>query len=75
MVIQSDLLYALPTRMTVPLAMFDADLKDPTGLNPITEVRGKRLLALAHYAAPLPAKLLRRPLTMWPHNRANWFRR
>jgi len=30
-VIQSDLLDAFPTRMTVPLAMFDADIKDPTG--------------------------------------------
>jgi len=61
-VIQSDLLDALPTRMTVPLAMFDADIKVPTGLCPVIEVRGKRLVALAHYAAPLPARLLRRPL-------------
>ena len=34
-VIQSDLLDALPTRMTVPLAVFDADIKVPTALGPV----------------------------------------
>jgi hypothetical protein len=35
-------------------------LKVPTMLCPVIVVKGKRLHALAHYAAPLPAKLLRR---------------
>jgi toxin CcdB len=59
-VIQSDLLDALATRMVMPLAAFDAAAKVPVALCPVITVKGKRLHALAHYAAPLPAKLLRR---------------
>ena len=59
-VIQSDLLDALPTRLTLPLAEPDATVKVPTMLCPVIMVKGKRFHALAHYAAPLPAKLLRR---------------
>lgn len=58
MVIQSDLLDALATRLTVPLAAIHA----PAILCPIINVKGQSLHALAHYAAPLPAKLLRRPV-------------
>ncbi len=61
-VIQSDLLDALATRMTMPLAVFDSSSKVPTALCPVITVKGKRLHALAHYAAPLPAKALRRPI-------------
>jgi toxin CcdB len=61
-VIQTDLLDALATRMTIPLAVFDAQIKVPTALCPIIKVKGKRFHALAHYAAPLPAKALTRPL-------------
>jgi toxin CcdB len=61
-VIQSDLLDALATRLTVPLALPDISIKAPTVLCPVVTVKGKRLHALAHYAAPLPAKLLRRPV-------------
>ncbi len=61
-VIQSDLLNALSTRMTMPLALFDTSTKVPTTLCPVITVKGKRLHALAHYAAPLPAKSLRRPV-------------
>lgn len=61
-VIQSDLLDALATRMTMPLALHDAATKAPTVLCPVIVVKGRRLHALAHYAAPLPAKLLRRPV-------------
>lgn len=62
-VIQSNLLDALPTRMTLPLADADAVAKRmPAALCPVVMVNGKRLNALAHYAAPLPAKLLRRPV-------------
>lgn len=59
-VIQSDLLDALPTRLTMPLAEPDSTVKVPTMLCPVIVVKGKRLHALAHYAAPLPVKLLRR---------------
>ena len=61
-VIQSDLLDALATRLTIPLAVFDAATKVPTALCPVIVVKSQRLHALAHYAAPLPAKLLRRPV-------------
>lgn len=59
-VIQSDLLDVLATRLTVPLAIPHAATKVPTALCPLIVVKGQRLHALAHYAAPLPAKLLRR---------------
>ena len=61
-VVQSDLLDALATRLTVPLAVLDAATKVPTVLCPVIMVKGQRLHALAHYAAALPAKVLRRPL-------------
>jgi toxin CcdB len=61
-VIQSDLLDALPTRLTIPLAAMAFAGKVPTALCPIMTVNGERLHALAHYAAPLPAKLLKRPV-------------
>ena len=58
-VIQSDLLDALATRMTMPLAEPAANMRIPSALCPVITVNGRRLHALAHYAAPLPAKLLR----------------
>jgi toxin CcdB len=59
-VIQSDLLDGLSTRLTMPLAALEFAGKVPTVLCPVITVNGQRLHALAHYAAPLPAKLLRR---------------
>lgn len=61
-VIQSDLLDALATRLTIPLSVQDASIKVPTTLCPVVVVKGKPLHALAHYAAPLPAKVLRQPV-------------
>jgi toxin CcdB len=61
-VIQSDLLDALATRLTMPLALPDVATKAPTTLCPVIMVKGKRMQALAHYAAPLPVKVLRRPV-------------
>ena len=62
-VIQSDLLDALPTRLAMPLALLDGRLgKAPAALCPLVTVNGQRLQALGHYAAPLPAKLLRQPI-------------
>lgn len=61
-VVQSDLLDALATRLTMPLAVLDVTVKVPTSLCPVITVKGQRLHALAHYAAPLPAKALRRPV-------------
>ena len=61
-VIQSDLLDALATRLTIPLAVLQFAGKVPTSLCPVVMVKGQRLHALAHYAAPLPATQLRRPV-------------
>ena len=61
-VIQSELLDALATRLTMPLAVLDVATKVPTALCPPIMVNGQRLHALAHYAAPLPAKTLKRPV-------------
>lgn len=61
-VIQSDLLDALSTRLTVPLATLAFAGKVPTALCPTITVKGEHLHALAHYAAPLPSKALRRPI-------------
>ena len=52
-VIQSDLLDALPTRLTLPLALLDGRLgKAPAALCPLVTVNGQRLQALGHFAAP-----------------------
>ena len=61
-VIQSDLLDVLATRLTMPLAELDLKVKAHATLCPILVVHGKRLHALAHYAARLPARLLKRPV-------------
>jgi toxin CcdB len=61
-VIQSDLIDSLATRLTVPLASPGVVAKVPTALCPVIVVKGERLHALAHYAAPLPAKVLRGPV-------------
>jgi toxin CcdB len=60
--VQSDLLEALATRPTMPLAVPDVATKVPTALCPVIRVKGLRLHALAHDAVPLPAKALRRPV-------------
>lgn len=61
-VIQSDLLEGLATRLTLPLADMDFQGPVPTALCPVITVQGRRLHALAHFATPLPAKALRRPV-------------
>jgi len=61
-VVQSDLLDALATRLTMPLAVVDVATRAPATLCPIVMVKGQRLQALAHYVAPLPAKALKRPV-------------
>ena len=58
-VVQSDLLDALATRLTIPLATVEFADKSPDKLCPIVTVNGQRLRALAHYAAPLPTRSLR----------------
>ena len=61
-VVQSDLLEALATRLVIPLADLNFEGKVPAALCPAITVKGQRFNALAHYAAPLPVKQLRRPV-------------
>jgi toxin CcdB len=61
-VIQSDLLDALATRLSIPLATPAFAGKAPAALCPAISVQGQRLHALAHFAAPLPARLLHQPV-------------
>jgi toxin CcdB len=58
-VVQSDLLEALATRLTMPLATMEFAAKAPEKLCPMITVKGQRLRALAHYSAPLPTRSLR----------------
>ncbi len=61
-VVQSDLLDGLATRLTIPLAVLDVATKAPSSLCPVIMFKGQHLHALAHYAAPPPAKALRQPV-------------
>jgi toxin CcdB len=58
-VVQSNLLDALATRMTIPLATVEFAKKSPEKLCPVVTVNGQRMHALAHYTAPLPTRSLR----------------
>ena len=59
-VVQSDLLESLATRMAIPLASVEFASTAPEKLCPSVLVNGQRLRALAHYAAPLPSKSLKK---------------
>jgi toxin CcdB len=61
-VVQSDLLESLATRLVIPLASQEAADKTPEKLSPAITVKGQSLRALAHYAAPLPKRELRKAL-------------
>ena len=61
-VIQSDLLDAPSTRLTMPLAALTFAGKVPSALCTLVMVKGQRVYGPAHFAAPLPAKLLRKPV-------------
>jgi toxin CcdB len=58
-VVQSDLLDALATRLVIPLASQTFAGKTPDKLSPAITVKGHELRALGHYAAPLPARCAR----------------
>ena len=58
----TDLLDALATRLTLLPAVFDPATRVPMALCPVIVVKGRRFHALAHYVAPLPARLLRQPV-------------
>ena len=57
---QSDLLESLSTRLVIPLATAEFAGSTPEKLCPLITVQGQRLRALAHFAAPLPARQLQK---------------
>ena len=59
-VIQSDLLDALATRLVIPLATPDYAGPAPEKLCPSITVQGQTLRALTHFTAPLPTRQLKR---------------
>jgi hypothetical protein len=61
-VVQSDLLDGLATRLVIPLAALNFAGKAPAVLCPRISVNGQHFYALAHYAAPLPSKQLLSPV-------------
>lgn len=60
--VQSDLLESLATRLVIPLATPEFTGPTPEKLCPQITVQGQRLRTLAHFAAPLPARLLKKPI-------------
>ena len=66
-VLQSDLIDALATRLVMPLATMAFADKVPEKLCPLVTVNGQQLRALAHYAAPISARSLRQVLGNLSH--------
>lgn len=63
-VVQSDLLASLPTRLVVPLARTSLATGDlPGRLAPLLEVAGERCALRPHEAGSIPKALLRRRVT------------
>lgn len=61
-VVQSDLLESLATRLVIPLATTEFAGPTPEKLCPLITVQGQRLRALAHFAAPLPTRQLKKQM-------------
>lgn len=69
--VQSTLIDTLPTRLVMPLSRIGVGkVKLPGNLCPTIEVEGETLTLLAHLAAPVAARLLRKPVLSIPF-RAN----
>ncbi|MFN4148725.1 MAG: CcdB family protein [Rhodocyclaceae bacterium] len=61
--VQSDFLDQLSTCLVIPLAISEAlDLLPILRLNPTLTIEGRRLVALTQDMAPVPRRLLRRPI-------------
>lgn len=66
--VQSGLLEQLPTRLVMPLSRVGTDAaKLPVNLCPAVHVEGEALSLMAHQAAPLPARLLKKPVASIAH--------
>jgi len=66
--VQSDLINQLATRLVMPLSRVGVgDVKLPLSLCPPVEIDAEPLLVLAHMAAPVPARLLKKPVASLKH--------
>ncbi len=66
--VQSGLIDQLPTRLVMPLSRVGAGQPVlPTALCPGVEIEGEALSLMAHLAAPVPARLLKRSVATLSH--------
>jgi toxin CcdB len=66
--VQSGLIDQLPTRFVMPLSRVGVEqAKLPTSLCPLFEVDGESLSLMPHLAAPVPARLLKKPVGSVAH--------
>lgn len=61
-VVQSDLLDGLPTRLVAPLSRTDVDRGGPPRLAPAFDVAGESLRLKPHETGVVPARALRQPV-------------
>jgi len=67
--IQSGLVDSLPTRLVMPLSRIGAgQARLPVNLCPIVEIKGEPLTLMPHLAAPVAARLLRKPVVSVAHS-------
>lgn len=66
--VQSGLIDQLPTRLVMPLSRVGADqARLPTSLCPQVVVKGEMLSLMPHLSAPMPARMLRKPVASLGH--------
>jgi toxin CcdB len=66
--VQSDLIDQLATRLVMPVSRVGAsEVKLPLNLCPSVDIEGESLTVLAHMAAPVAARLLRKPVGSLRH--------
>ena len=66
--VQIALIDQLPTRLVMPLSRVGAETpKLPINLCPLIEVEGEPLVLMPHQAAPVPARLLKKPISSIAH--------
>lgn len=61
--VQSGVIDELPTRLVMPLSRVAGQVRLPQNLCPLIEVEGEQLALMPHLAAPLSARLLKKPVS------------
>ena len=66
--VQSGLIDQLATRLVMPLSRVGVDQpRLPTSLCPMVDIEGEPLSLMPHLAAPIPARLLKKPVASLAH--------